>query len=109
METHGFAWKPAWVKWNRVPLLSWLPAPLHDRGARARIYTRRRIVSLLRRGGFDILAARCLMPPFDKISRPRVRSVLRVIFGLIDRSPLRVISVSHVITARRPAGCGPGR
>ncbi len=101
METHGFDWKPSWVKWNRVPLLSWLPTSLHERAAKARIYTRRRILSLFERSGFEVLEARYLMPPFDRFNRPRSQAALRATFDLINRSPLRVIGVSHVITARR--------
>jgi SAM-dependent methyltransferase len=101
METHGFHLKPTWVKWNRMPLLSWLPSPLHERWANARIYTRRRILGLLDEAGFEVLQHRYLMPPFDRVNRPLPRRVLRRVFGLIQASPLRVVGVAHFIVARR--------
>ncbi|WP_067070061.1 class I SAM-dependent methyltransferase [Carbonactinospora thermoautotrophica] len=103
METHGFDLRPRWVKWNRVPLLSWLPTPIHERYACARIYTRRRIFRLLEAGGFEVLEHRYIMPPFDRVNRPLPRKVLRAVFRRIDASPLRVIGVAHFIAARRRA------
>ena len=101
METHGFRFRPARVKWNRVPLLSWLPTPIHERWANARIYTRRRILRLLDEAGFEVLEHRYLMPPFDRVSRALPRRILRRLFGAIQASPLRVIGVAHFIVARR--------
>jgi ubiquinone/menaquinone biosynthesis C-methylase UbiE len=101
METHGFDLRPRWVKWNRVPLMSWLPTPLHERYAKARIYTKRRVVDLLRQHGFDVVAHRYVMPPFDIVSRPRVKQVLDRSFTTIGRTPLRVIGVAHFLAARK--------
>ena len=101
METHGFNLGPRWVKWNRVPLLSWLPTPIHERLACARIYSKRRIVRLLVETGFEVLEHRYIMPPFDRVSRPLPRAVLRSVFRRIEASPLRVIGVAHFLAARR--------
>jgi SAM-dependent methyltransferase len=101
METHGFHWRPTWVTWNRVPLLSWLPDPVHSRYAKARIYTRRRILRLLDDAGFDVLHTQYLMPPLDKIRRPALRTALRAVAAGLARTPLRVLGVAHVITVRR--------
>lgn len=101
METHGFDLPPRWVKWNRVPLMSWLPTPVHERYAKARIYSKRRIVDLLERGGFEIVAHRYVMPPFDIVNRPRLKRTLDQTFTSIGRSPLRMIGVAHFLAARR--------
>src|SRR5690606_1113880 len=44
-ETHGA--KLPLLPWNRVPFFSWLPTPIHEKWANARIYTRKRILRLL--------------------------------------------------------------
>lgn len=101
METHGFDLPPRWMKWNRFPLLSWLPTPIHERYAKARIYTRRRIEGLLVNGGFDVVAHDYVMPPFDIVERPRLKRALDAVYTAIGRSPLRVIGVAHFLAARR--------
>lgn len=101
METHGFDLPPRWMKWNRVPLLSWLPTSVHERYAQARIYSKRRIVALLEQGGFEVLAHDYIMPPFDKVQRPLVKRSLDRTFTAVERSPLRVVGVAHFIAARK--------
>jgi SAM-dependent methyltransferase len=105
METHGMKWRPQSIKWSRVPLLSWLPTTIHEHYANARIYTKRRILGLLDDAGFDVLQHRYIMPPFDKVNRPRAKAALRKVFDGVDASPLRVIGVAHFVAARlnRPA------
>ena len=51
-ETHG-ARLPL-LPWNRVPLFSWLPKPIHEKFANARIYTKARIKKLLEGAGFKV-------------------------------------------------------
>jgi SAM-dependent methyltransferase len=101
METHGFDLPPTWIKWNRVPLMSWLPTPVHERFARARIYSKRRITGLLEGGGFELLSHGYIMPPFDKVERPRLKRSLDRTFAVVERSPLRAVGVAHFIAARR--------
>lgn len=101
METHGFELPPAWMRWNRVPFMSWLPTPVHERYARARIYTKRRIVALLEQGGFEVLAHDYIMPPFDKVQQPVVKRTLEGTFAAVERSPLRVTGVAHFVAARK--------
>lgn len=101
METHGFDLPPQWVKWNRVPFMSWLPTPIHERYAKARIYSRNRIFELLRGNGFDLIEHKYVMPPFDIVERPRVKRNLDRIYTAVERSPLRVTGVAHFIAARR--------
>ena len=103
MEVHGFRLKPERVPWNRVPLLSWLPTPIHERYAHARIYTKRRILSTLGQAGFEVLEHEYAMPPFDRVGRPWLRRPLAELFTLLAHTPLRVIGLRHFIIAAPPA------
>ena len=103
METHGFRLKPERVPWNRVPLLSWLPTPIHERYAHARIYTKRRIFSTLSQAGFEVHEHEIAMPPFDLVGRPWLRRLLTELFTLLAHTPLRVIGCRHFIIAVPPA------
>ena len=51
-ETHG-ADLPL-LPWNRIPFFSWLPRPIHERFAHARIYTKKRIRKLLEKYGKSV-------------------------------------------------------
>jgi len=62
-ETHG-ARLPL-LPWNRMPLFSWLPRPIHEKYANARIYTRKRIKKLLEKHGFRILNIQYITAPMD--------------------------------------------
>ncbi len=62
-ETHGA--KLPILPWNRVPFFSWLPRPIHERFANARIYTKRRIENLLKKHNFDIVESSYVTAPMD--------------------------------------------
>lgn len=100
METHGFHLSPTWVPWNRMPFMSWLPTRVHERWAKARIYSKRRIVRLLNAHGFDVVEHSYIMPPLDRINRPRLRAALRRVIQPIAGTPLRVVGVAHFVAAR---------
>jgi ubiquinone/menaquinone biosynthesis C-methylase UbiE len=98
-ETHG-ARLPL-LPWNRVPFFSWLPGPLHRRWARARIYTRGGIETLLRRHGFVIESSRYLAAPMDA-ARPE--SLARLLRATLFRGPgtrLPILATSIFVRARR--------
>jgi ubiquinone/menaquinone biosynthesis C-methylase UbiE len=98
-ETHG-ARLPL-LPWNRVPFFSWLPAPLHQRWARARIYTRSGIEALLRRHGFEVESSRYLAAPMDAARPAALARLLRatVFRGPATRWP--ILSTSIFVRARR--------
>lgn len=60
-ETHG-ARLPI-LRWERVPMFSWLPKPIHSRLARARIYTRHDLLTLLNK--FDNVVVSYMVAPMD--------------------------------------------
>lgn len=98
-ETHG-ARLPL-LPWNRVPFFSWLPAPLHRRWARARIYTRGGIVGLVRRAGFEVESSSYLTAPMDAARPAWLAAALRrtVFAGATTAIPF--LSPSVFVRARR--------
>ena len=98
-ETHG-ARLPL-LPWNRVPFFSWLPEPIHSRFARARIYTRRQIVRLVQRAGFEVHSARYLTAPMDVVNQPALASLLRRTLFAGAGTPWPVLSTSVFVMARR--------
>lgn len=79
-ETHG-TWLPL-LPWHRVPFVSWLPAPLHSRIAKARIYTKRRITALLSEAGFYVTNVVYVTAPMDRLTfRPLQTLARKAVFG----------------------------
>jgi 2-polyprenyl-3-methyl-5-hydroxy-6-metoxy-1,4-benzoquinol methylase len=78
-ETHGA--KLPLLPWNRVPFFSWLPRPIHERFANARIYTKIRIETLLIKHGFEILRSEYITAPMDVLKEGKLkRWLLKNIF-----------------------------
>ena len=98
-ETHGAA-LPL-LKWNRVPFFSWLPKPLHDRWARARIYSRREIVRKLRAAGFHIENSCYITAPMDVVKNPKLQKFLRESVFRGDRTTVPMLSTAVLVVATR--------
>ena len=97
-ETHG-AYLPL-LPWNRVPFFSWLPESLHDRWAKSRIYTRKKLDWTLREGGFNRFSIQFLTAPMDR-ARPRwlQRLLQRSIFySLVTKIPFMAVNLAAIIT-----------
>jgi SAM-dependent methyltransferase len=102
-ETHGVYLGRRFLFGN-IPLVNWLPNRLRDRLApHVRAYTHRGIERL-----FEGLPARIALhgyvyPGFDNIAarRPRLGRVLRWVFYLLERTPLRRFGLSHFLVAER--------
>jgi 2-polyprenyl-3-methyl-5-hydroxy-6-metoxy-1,4-benzoquinol methylase len=98
-ETHGA--KLPLLPWNRVPFFSWLPRPLHERWANARIYTKKRIERLLREHGFEILSSRYITAPMDVLPEGKFkRWVIRNFFAN-DTTQVPFKSTSIFVVARK--------
>lgn len=99
-ETHGA--KLPLLPWNRVPFFSWLPRPLHERYANARIYTRSRITHLLREAGFEIVSTQLVTAPMDVLPDGKLKTWLQRTFFNRDttRNPFAATAVFVVV--RRP-------
>mgnify|MGYP006412336391 FL=1 len=93
LETHGA--KLPLLPWNRVPFFSWLPRPLHERWANARIYTKKRIVRLLEDSGFEVKEAKLMTAPLDVMKdSPLKRFLKKYIFrGKITNNPFLATNV----------------
>ncbi len=100
-ETHGC--DLPLLPWNRVPLVSWWPKPLHDRWARARIYRRREIVALVRACGFEPEHVARLTAPLDVLPEGGLRRLLRATAFRPDRARWPWLATEILVAARRPA------
>jgi 2-polyprenyl-3-methyl-5-hydroxy-6-metoxy-1,4-benzoquinol methylase len=92
-ETHGA--KLPLLPWNRVPFFSWLPRPLHERWAHARIYTKKQICTLLEQHGFEIEKVEYIMAPMDVIKwGPLQRFLRRWVFNShTTKIPFKAVSI----------------
>lgn len=98
-ETHGA--KLPLLPWNRVPLFSWLPRPLHERWANARIYTKKRITNLLKQNGFEIVNTEYITAPMDVLPEGKFkRWVVRNFFDK-DTTAIPFKSTSIFVVARK--------
>lgn len=98
-ETHG-ANLPL-LPWNRVPLVSWWPRALHDKYARARIYTGGDIVRLVRDAGFTIDEVFRMTAPMDMIPWEPVRDLARATLFRSDRTSIPFLATEIVVAATR--------
>jgi ubiquinone/menaquinone biosynthesis C-methylase UbiE len=98
-ETHG-ADLPV-LPWNRVPLVSWWPKKLHDRYARARIYRKREIRSLVTEAGFTVEAVFNLTAPMDMITWRPLRNAVRALVFRSDRTSLPFLATEIMVAATR--------
>jgi 2-polyprenyl-3-methyl-5-hydroxy-6-metoxy-1,4-benzoquinol methylase len=99
-ETHG-ARLPL-LPWNRVPFFSWLPKPIHERFANARIYTKKRIKNLLENSGFEVKEMLYVTAPMDVVKWPPLKNFLRKnVFGNDTTSiPFKAVSI-FIIAQKR--------
>lgn len=99
-ETHG-AHLPL-LPWNRVPFFSWLPRPLHERWANARIYTKRRIRKLLEKSGFVVDDIKYVTAPMDVLKDGRLKRFLTRTLFKNDTTKNPFLAVSVFVVAHRP-------
>lgn len=96
-ETHGVIVRGRRIAPARAPFITWIP-PLHRRVSDARAFGRRELVMRLAEHGFDLSGATYIFPPFD---RSRIGRRLRPMTDAMERSPMRVFGMAHVICAVR--------
>lgn len=91
-ETHA--------KWplNRVPFLSWMPHFIHKLYARARIYTRRKIVRMVRDAGLRIEAVHYIRAPMDRLP---IRWLARILRGRKHMTRIPFLATSIMVIARK--------
>jgi 2-polyprenyl-3-methyl-5-hydroxy-6-metoxy-1,4-benzoquinol methylase len=98
-ETHGA--KLPLLPWNRVPFFSWLPKPIHERFANARIYTKRGILELLRRYNFEIIKCQYVMAPMDVLPKGRFKDLVINLFFNKDTTKVPFKATSIFVLARK--------
>jgi ubiquinone/menaquinone biosynthesis C-methylase UbiE len=99
-ETHG-ANLPL-LPWNRVPLFSWLPKPIHERFAKARIYRKSQIERLLRSAGFELRKSLYVTAPMDMLKPESLQRAARRSIFRNDETPIPFLSTSVMIIATKP-------
>lgn len=98
-ETHG-ARLPL-LPWNRVPFFSWLPTPVHERFANARIYTRKRIRRLMESSGFEVIDLRLITAPMDVLKDGKLKKFLTTTLFKGDTTRNPFLSTSIFVLARK--------
>ena len=102
-ETHGIFWRGNY-HFGNVPLVNWLPTPLRNRLApHVRAYTAGGLRHL-----FDGLPVRIIhhtqiFPGYDNIvaRAPGLGRALRAFTYALERTPLRVFGLSHLLVVER--------
>jgi 2-polyprenyl-3-methyl-5-hydroxy-6-metoxy-1,4-benzoquinol methylase len=98
-ETHGA--KLPLLPWNRVPFFSWLPKPIHERYANARIYTTNRIIKLMELHGFTVIDHCYITAPMDVLKEgPFKRFMVKNIFKS-DITKIPFLSTSIFVMAQK--------
>jgi 2-polyprenyl-3-methyl-5-hydroxy-6-metoxy-1,4-benzoquinol methylase len=98
-ETHGA--KLPLLPWNRVPFFSWLPRPIHEKYANARIYTKKRIKKLLTSIGFEVEQIQYITAPLDVLPDGFVKKSLQKFIFKNDTTSIPFLSTSIFIVARK--------
>ena len=98
-ETHG-ADLP-FLPWNRVPFFSWLPRVIHEKYARARIYTKKRIRLLLEEYGFELLQSDYVTAPMDVLPDGQLKNWLIQSVFKNDTTRIPFKATSIFVVARK--------
>jgi len=99
-ETHG-ANLPL-LPWNRVPFFSWLPKPIHSRYAKARIYRKAQIESLLKEPGFELKHSVYVTAPMDMIKNEKLQKFVRKALFKSNETKLPILATSVMVIAKKP-------
>ena len=84
-----------------IPLISWFPDTLRRRLCHARIYTRRKLLSLTKSAGFRTHQTGYIFPPLDSFGLP-FKELYRRIARKLERTPLAAFGVSLCQVLQKP-------
>jgi 2-polyprenyl-3-methyl-5-hydroxy-6-metoxy-1,4-benzoquinol methylase len=98
-ETHGA--KLPFLLWNRVPFFSWLPRPIHEKYANARIYTKKRITKLLTDCGFTIQSVDYITAPMDVLPKGKFKNFVINYFFNSDTTSIPFKATSIFVVAKK--------
>ena len=102
-ETHGCFWRGKY-RFGNIPFINWLPNFLRDRLCpHVRAYTARALFDLLAGLPLEIVAHTQVYPGFDNIVArwPGLGRWLRRISYALERTPLRIFGLSHLLVVER--------
>ena len=102
-ETHGHYWRGVY-HFGNMPLINYLPNALRDRLApHVRAYTRHGLRRLLDGLPVRVVHHRRIMGAYDNIiaRAPGVGRTLRATLYLAERTPLRVLGLSHLLVIEK--------
>jgi len=102
-ETHGIYWRGKYCFGN-IPLVNYLPKKWRNRLApHVRVYTHQSLLNLLSRLPFEILHRTVIFGGYDNIlqQKPCFGKILRTLMGFLEKTPLRIMGLSHFLIARR--------
>ncbi len=90
-----------WIPWNRVPFIGWLPRPIHERFARARTYTMKRAVSLVKNRGLESFSSGYISAPLDVLPDSALRRWFRQHVFKDDTAKSPFLAVNLFVAARK--------
>ncbi len=102
-ETHGVFWQKEY-HFGNIPFVNWLPTPVRNRLApHVRAYTARGLRSLFTGLPVHIVHHARIFPGFDNIvaRSPGLGQVLRSVAHALERTPVSVFGLSHVLVAEK--------
>jgi len=102
-ETHGCFWRGKY-RFGNVPLVNWLPDRWRNHLCpHVRAYTARGLRHLLDGLPVRVVAHTQVFPGFDKVvaRRPWLGRWLRRVLYALERTPLRVFGLSHLLVVER--------
>jgi SAM-dependent methyltransferase len=102
-ETHGVYWHGAY-HFGNIPLVNWLPDALRNKlASHVRAYTGRQLCALLEGLPVHVVVHTQIYPGYDKIvkRRPALGRILRALTYTAERTPLRVLGLSHLLVVEK--------
>jgi SAM-dependent methyltransferase len=102
-ETHGVFWRGKY-HFGNIPLVNWLPDAQRDKLApHVRAYRARELRALFAGLPVRLVLHTQIYPGYDKFAfrHPRLGSVLRRLSYALEKTPLRVCGLSHLLVVER--------
>jgi len=102
-ETHGHYWRGEY-HFGNTPLINYLPNPLRDRLApHVRAYSGRQLHALTSHLAVRPVYHTQVYPGYDNIvaHRPRLGRWLRRLTYFLERTPLRLLGISHLLVLEK--------
>jgi SAM-dependent methyltransferase len=102
-ETHGYYWRGEY-RFGNIPLVNYLPDALRNRLApHVRAYTRHGLRRLLDGLPVRVVHHTRIMGAYDNViaRAPRLGKALRAVLYVAEKTPLRVLGLSHLLVIER--------